>query len=1279
MTEEVQGLRGKRKGENPKRVVLPPPLPPVEDLDAISAAPDASLTASWWRSHQVTEHVFAAIAQTDPRTGDPLPQSLVDLMHGIREVTAEGCRPFPHDQLFIAAQFAAEPLARLLEHHRHRIVRTHEQLPFHRLREFDARSIAWLARQPGRNIREKLSGRTHALGVKRDVTADTAENQLLRAFAQLLVRRVRTRTAHADAYDQRTADKDRLAVLVDAARVCSERLRQSEIADVALAMRVRPNNVLLSDPLYSRVFRAWKWLRDEESDLQRSWSEVVARVRELLFWIVAARLADAERVIVCDTLARVSMRRDTDASVGIELVGPGSSAWMLNPPLQFLVLPRTHNDCAFQIRLSLHGGFLLAHVASLEGRGLLREGSMSSLSFEVRPEPQRVAAGRGIAMMIDGVDSAAYGANRNYADIAGMKALADQISGQILAHCAVRFISKRSFVAPHPLMDADRVGLELGGVIVRANDGRPRGMRTRAWSAALTVPGDHDAAEWLDGRNDRRLAGGTSSRSIWALHDVLDPPVDANDGELALVARRVVSSIASELSAPASATIAYTVPDSSDAFSQRTIRTAFSASFNRPLPVWRSIAGATGWVMGTSAHLVSPGDHVVVVDAEFSAVTITLLVAAYDARLERAFPESRGVHWERRPPLPPNEQLEQLGWPNLLRAYGRNLLARDAGNDLDPEECERTIEDLARTGVLASLVERGGSIFVELAPRRNGRAEALELSHDSQRFRAEVDRWMSMLAEALGPELQTLRARRSATHVLLLGGPSVLDGFSDVGIRNIAVELERWVRVHVASTPATSVAFGARECLRRKDAKCVAWKEWLPDLSLEVVRDGHYGDLPLIDRDRVIDPFLGVAVDLEVPERLTLARGQKWYSFPLMVGREGRRPLIWEARLESPAFPLVHDVRAVIRLSYSYGMDATYELVVEPESPAHAPFARIQARWLRAGDSAPTIAPLEPPEFGPMSWAEQDEAEFLKFANLTPRRLGEQQFAAWLRDLVERCWAGGRSIAAATAKSRAAFVTFRDHLRGAVPASVSLEHLPRAIEILACLHEDAPAETRTQVLALDDQAGDEPLAYKRIAPLLSCIVGDGRGERAPHLDRLLARLLRHSSFETFDPAMVNTTMRAITNAVWRHPGLIFSIQRTPGAVAVLVTQCRRSLQNLLTRVPMRTIDKERERVLMMYGLPYRDACETLLALLRLGDDPQIASLQCGTPSADAIAKNVRQLDSRFSRAQIEVPWTVPLGVHPPTHLRRMSPTAFVLNNYLADGAGMNLVHVGAPK
>lgn len=128
---------------------------------------------------------------------------------------------------------------------------------------------------------------------------------------------------------------------------------------------------------------------------------------------------------------------------------------------------------------------------------------------------------------------------------------------------------------------------------------------------------------------------------------------------------------------------------------------------------------------------------------------------------------------------------------------------------------------------------------------------------------------------------------------------------------------------------------------------------------------------------------------------------------------------------------------------------------------------------------------------------------------------------------------------------------------------------------------------------------------------------------------------------------------------------------------MVLGQCRRSIQNLLARVPSSIpSEAERERVSKLYARPFRDACELLLALLRLDHtDPASASLRCGSASANAIAKAVRQLDARFASAEIDLRWRVRLDAEVPEQLRRMSQVAFVLNGYLSEGAGTNLVHV----
>ena len=113
------------------------------------------------------------------------------------------------------------------------------------------------------------------------------------------------------------------------------------------------------------------------------------------------------------------------------------------------------------------------------------------------------------------------------------------------------------------------------------------------------------------------------------------------------------------------------------------------------------------------------------------------------------------------------------------------------------------------------------------------------------------------------------------------------------------------------------------------------------------------------------------------------------------------------------------------------------------------------------------------------------------------------------------------------------------------------------------------------------------------------------------------------------------------------------------------------------RVPSHLASENARKEIEVRLAPFfRDSCELLLALLRIApDEPTIVPLRCGSPSADSVAKVIRQIDSRFAALGVEVPWRVQLNIELPSELHRMSRVAFALNTYLSKGVGNNLVRV----
>lgn len=1339
--------RAARDGAASKATTLPPPIPEFDNLDALAADATPTAEAAWWISHQISEHVFTTIAHDDRRTGDPLPRPLTEILRDLRDATSKGSRPFPHDRLLMAADFTADSVAYLLRQHRNRTKRVHEQLPLHQLRELDTRSMAWLAHRPGRNIREKLSGRSHALGVKRDMSADTTENRLLRSFAKLLVRRASSRLEYRNAYHGTPEDVERVRRLEEFVRLCDDRMRRSELAEVPTLTRLQPNNVLLSDPHYSRVFRAWKWLRDDEEALRQSWVDTFRRIRILLCWMVAAQVVTHERVVVADTLGRVLTGRGDEHDLGVEVLGAETvgSTWFRNPPLHFLVLPKGDKDAAYRIRLSLEEEFILVHVACLGGRGLLVEESVSALPFEIRPSSDRLQPQRGIGIAIEGLETSLRGADHTFADLAGLRLLATQMARQILQRCIVNPNVKRREQTATKLPDGARLGIELGTASLRVSAEQNLPLMSAPWALALDLPGEAGGVDWLEGRADRELALGAAGRSLRTTGDVLDADEQADAGMIALATERMLGSLASELQVPTDARVAYAVPDAVDEFSQRSLRIGFGGSFHRPVPVWRSVAALMAWASDADDRGPRPDESVVVVDTEFGGVSLTVLTARYDEKLKRAHPLSRGIYWERKPPLPPDEQLETLGWPHVLRAYAQMLVKREL-NTLDPEVQERVVEDLLRSGKIDALVARGGSILVQISS--NATPHFVEFFEDSAWFDSEVSRWVDRLDQSVKKTLS--EPKLGKVREILIGGPcdyqrlqgtrrqsgrikkfirdknfgfiipdegggdvffhinsvQVPDGVllrQDLDVEfdvskgkkgpeaqrvTVASPLAAWLRRKTLVT-SLEIASGARECLLRLDTGSLTWREWLPELSLEVVRDGHFGELPLLNEGTFVDPFLGDAIQFTVPEHLTLGRGHRWFSFPLLVGRQGRRPIAWEARLDSPAFPLDHDVPARLQLSYRYGIDNSYELTVEPTSEDDTTFKPVKAKWVKGGEAATTTLTRKPLHREIKPWEQSEAAEFVE-ATQSLHRLGDEKYAKFLFAVTRKGWSEGRNLATAPASVQSSFPRFRGQLLNALPNEPHVDDIPPALEVLALLHEDAPPEVIDRILQLDDIAGDKRISgndgrqvplYQRTATMLAMLVGDGLGERAKLLQRLLDRLRCHGQGDNFDPQLTGLTMRALGNAAWRHPAFIGALAATPGGAALVIAQCRRSLQNLLGRVPIKvSSNDDGKKVARLYGAPFRDACELLLALMAVDPmDPVVAPLHTGSPSADGFAKLVRQLDARLASLGATPQWRVRLHTEVPQALHRMSPVAYALNTYLVDGAGTNLVRVESAK
>lgn len=152
--------------------------------------------------------------------------------------------------------------------------------------------------------------------------------------------------------------------------------------------------------------------------------------------------------------------------------------------------------------------------------------------------------------------------------------------------------------------------------------------------------------------------------------------------------------------------------------------------------------------------------------------------------------------------------------------------------------------------------------------------------------------------------------------------------------------------------------------LQRHAGDIPLWRDNIPELSVKIYDKGRRQRVYLVNRETPpIRPLRGVPVRIPVSESFDLPAGEAFYKFPLFQG-EDRDDLGYEARLESPSFPLPTDTTCRLVLTYTYGADDPYRLIFAPLDKSFAP---VEAKWKPKAKVTDAPGPVYPT---PFTWSD---------------------------------------------------------------------------------------------------------------------------------------------------------------------------------------------------------------------------------------------------------------------------------------------------------------------
>ncbi len=153
------------------------------------------------------------------------------------------------DDLYFLCKFVEPALKAIFSNLNTNICREHLKMPLEKAREFDAKCVLYLAKRPGRSLREKLCG-NKVLSVKRYVNANTHENRFLKRFIKELLRIIHWREIEF----QQVFEKLIFSI--------TSFLKSKVAQQIDEKQAIIPNNLLHFDKHYKRIFKAHDWLYD---------------------------------------------------------------------------------------------------------------------------------------------------------------------------------------------------------------------------------------------------------------------------------------------------------------------------------------------------------------------------------------------------------------------------------------------------------------------------------------------------------------------------------------------------------------------------------------------------------------------------------------------------------------------------------------------------------------------------------------------------------------------------------------------------------------------------------------------------------------------------------------------------------------------------------------------------------------------------------------------------------------------------------------------------------
>ncbi len=1276
-----------------------PVLPELDRFEQLASSENPTLEGAWIHTMQLVEHIFNLLVARDPINNEVMVELLTTILARNEELELETAeRPIPYDALHQLLQYSNRALEKIVENPSKKLVKETTMLSPNRLKTPTVKTMDWIAKQPGRNIREKLAGKNRVLAERNLYSIHTKENEVVMNVLKELKNEITNRMdfgINHERFDIQETDGVRYDEL-EAFLNFVTKLKYKEFGEVKPNFITQPNNKLISDKNYAVIWRTYQSLITRKSKITESWAHIFERYVFSTYLQLLARIAGIQGIQVQGSVGKLI---DVDGKISIESVNRGTTVRFFYEPLVEGKVKFINKDQGFGFIGTTNNSKVHFSPGSFQNKEIFEQTKPHDTIYFQSVETKKGETAKfcsksnllydlEVSLKETSIEIMCTTWETQQHDPHGKKAVQKEIRYDFIVddrdaefnrgipftvfcykNQHQEWINKQEgfadMISMNELLDMIKQKLQKDFQLPEVEREKSKPFTKDVLNAGIDFTKDeptfcynnklHSSNAKLymmevpyQGQNQTIAPSNQDlynlSFNAYSLADTLFRNDDRYSRSLQSFVS-ILGNIQQEVRVPVDVPILYTVPDHIDEFSQNDIKKSISVHYHSSFPIWRSVAGA---LQIEKKMDIKAMRSFLVIDThgvEASAVQL------------RRITKDKKSYFQHYPPFEMPEEATLVTLEHYLLSYLEEFSRKF---NLKLTKWEK--QHLLKRGILERVVlKHEEHLYID--PSTN---TPKKIAYHKEIVNIVHEKWLrnwNVYLQALNTILLEENFRQIDCVIIL--GDHMTENKKIGDIISSRLKMKKFTVVHTDVMLKGIVNQQVKEKLENGEP---LWYEYLPNLSLEVVRNGHYSNLNLI-KDETIGNTMGMGKVFEVKETMVLPKGQKFYRFPLIRGGASATRKEYNAMIKDVSFPLRNDVEVNLQIEYKYGYENSYKLIVTPANGTV--FKQIEAEWLEDElIETQTNSHLQIPN------SDFSDEQLIAEINRIERFMTSTEHQ--IRMKLGRDYADEKLLK----RAHRLFHSTVYHVR-----RISMQHNHLAVAFIerfydsllfeCCLQiEDyiAPHLYKENKFAVQNFISD---VWRYLASFGEYVHEDVWNMIFDDFDEFNSKVIYSLLFQNSENEDLlayiakgvrkepRTVIRTLRDLLWRDTEMLENLYDYDFQIINAIYQ---EIYSFITL----TAKKQRIDNVTVF----RDYCEVLLALLALREREDFSLLKIGHSSTKRLARDVRKVDALCSDKEGQpLKSYLQFDLKKIESLSRMSDLAFVVNAYLTGDLMDNLITV----